>query len=195
MKKLIYLTGNPHKVEEANEFFGKKYGINLEIKDPDFEVIEIQAKTCEEVAKYSVKYAADKLGYAVLKSDSGLYIDALGGLPGPYNAYFDKQIGTQKFLEMFKNEKNRKARLEHCFAYCEPGKEPIVFTGGSTGTISYEPHGERGRWHDKFYIPDGETKTLSQLRDIDYEYEASFWGTAKDDFAKWYIKEHNNTQE
>ena len=32
----------------------------------------------------------------------------------------------------------------------------------------------------------GETKTLSELRDIDYEYEASFWGTAKDDFAKWY---------
>ena len=29
MKKLIYLTTNPHKVEEANEFFGKKYGFNL----------------------------------------------------------------------------------------------------------------------------------------------------------------------
>ena len=27
-------------------------------------------------------YAADKLGCAVLKSDSGLYIDALGGLMG-----------------------------------------------------------------------------------------------------------------
>ncbi|MDD4298828.1 MAG: non-canonical purine NTP pyrophosphatase [Bacilli bacterium] len=188
MKKLVYLTSNPHKVEEANEFFAKKYGFNLEIKDPDFEVIEIQAATCEEVVKYSVKYAAEKLGCAVLKSDSGLYIDALGGLPGPYNAYFDKQIGIEKFLELFKNESNRKARLEHCFGYCEPGKEPIVFTGGGTGTISYEAKGERGRWHDKFYIPDGETQTLSELRDIDYEKEASFWGTAKDDFAKWYLE-------
>lgn len=188
MKKLVYLTSNPHKVEEANEFFAKKYGFNLEIKDPDFEVIEIQAVTCEEVVKYSVKYAAEKLGCAVLKSDSGLYIDALGGLPGPYNAYFDKQIGIEKFLELFKNESNRKARLEHCFGYCEPGKEPIVFTGGGTGTISYEAKGERGRWHDKFYIPDGETQTLSELRDIDYEKEASFWGTAKDDFAKWYLE-------
>lgn len=60
MKKLIYLTSNPNKVEEANEFFGKKYGFNLEIKNPDFEGIE------------------------------------------------------------------------HCFAYCEPGEEPIVFTGGGT---------------------------------------------------------------
>lgn len=186
MKKLIYLTTNSHKVEEANEFFGKKYGFNLEIMNPDFEVIEIQAKTCGEVVAFSAKYAAEKLNCPVLKSDSGLYIDALGGLPGPYNAYFDKQIGIDKFLKLFKNETNRKARIEHTFAYCEPGEEPVVFTGGGTGTISKEARGTRGRWHDKFYIPDGETRTLSELRDIDHEYEASFWGTAKDDFAKWY---------
>ena len=186
MKKLIYLTTNPHKVEEANEFFGKKYGFDLEIVNPDFEILEIQAKTCGEVAGFSAKYAADKLGYPVLKSDTGLYLDALGGLPGPYNAYFDKQIGVDKLLEMLKGEKNRKARIEHCFAYCEPGSNPIIFTGGGTGTISRKAKGERGRWHDKFFIPDGETKTLSELRDIDYEREASYWGTAIDDFAKWY---------
>ena len=188
MNKLIYLTTNPHKVEEANEFFGKKYGFNLEIVNPDFEILEIQAKTCGEVAGFSAKYAADKLGVPVLKSDSGLYLDALGGLPGPYNAYFDKQIGIDKFLEMLKGEKNRKARIEHCFAYCEPGADPIIFTGGGTGTIAKKAKGERGRWHDKFFIPDGEKMTLSELRDIDYEKEASFWGTAKDDFAKWYKK-------
>jgi XTP/dITP diphosphohydrolase len=192
MKKLIYLTTNPHKVEEANEFFGKKYGFNLEIVNPDFEILETQAKTCSEVVAFSAKYAADKLGCAVLKSDSGLYLDALGGLPGPYNAYFDKQIGVDKFLELLKNETNRKARLEHCFAYCEPGEEPIVFTGGGTGTVALEPKGERGRWHDKFYIPDGETMTLSELREIDYEKEATFWGDAKDQFAKWYIEKYKD---
>ena len=185
-KKLIYLTTNPHKVEEANEFFSKKYGFGIEIVNPDFEILEIQAKTCSKVAAFSAKYAADRLGCAVLKSDSGLYLDALGGLPGPYNHYFDKQIGIERFLQLLQNEKNRKARLEHCFAYCEPGKEPIVFSGGGTGTIAYEARGERGRWHDKFYIPDGETKTLSELRKENYEHEATFWGDAKDQFAKWY---------
>ena len=186
MKKLIYLTTNPHKVEEANKFFGEKYGFNLEIVNPDFEILEIQAKTCSEVAAFSVKYAADKLGCAVLKSDSGMYLDAWGGLPGPYNAYFDKQMGIDKFLEILKDETNRKARIEHCFAYCEPGEEPIVFSGGGNGAIAYEPKGKLGRWHDKFYIPAGETKTLSELREIDYEKESSYWGDAKDEFAKWY---------
>lgn len=190
MKELIYLTTNPNKVNEANEFFGKKYGFNIKIVNPDFEILEIQAKTCSEVAAFSAEYGANKLGKAVLKSDSGLYIEALGGLPGPYNHYFDKQIGVEKFLELFKNEKNRKARLEHCFAFCEPGKKAIVFSGGGTGTISYEARGTRGRWHDKFYIPDGETKTLSELREIDYDKEATFWGDAKDQFANWYINNY-----
>ena len=173
----------------SEEFtFKKKYGFELEIMNPNFEVIEIQAKTCGEVAAFSAKYATEKLNCPVLKSDSGLYIDALGWLPGPYNAYFDKQLGIDKFLELLKNETNRKARIEHTFAYCGPGEEPVVFTGVGTGTIAKETRGTRGRWHDKFYIPDGETRTLSELRDIDYEYEASFWGTAKDDIAKWYIE-------
>ena len=189
-RKLYYATTNKHKVEEANELFGKKYGFNIEIINPDFEILEIQADDCKKVAAFSAKYAADKLNIPILKSDSGIYIEALGGLPGPYNHYFDKQIGVEKFLELFKNETNRKVRLEHCFAYCEPGEEPIVFSGGGTGTISYEARGTRGRWHDKFYIPDGETKTLSELKEIDYEKEATYWGDAKDQFAKWYKEKY-----
>ena len=185
-KKLIYLTTNPHKVEEANRFLKQHFGFDVEIVNPTFNIVEIQAKTCGEVAAFSAKYAAENLGCAVLKSDSGLYIEALGGLPGPYNAYFDQQIGIERFLDLLKGQTNRRARLEHCFAYCEPGKEPVVFMGGSTGTIAYESRGVMGRWHSHFYIPDGETKTLSELQAEDYVKEAQYWGTALNDFAHWY---------
>lgn len=59
MEKLIYLTTNPNKVNEANEFFGKKYGFNIEIVNPDFEIL---AETCREVAAFSAEYGANKLG-------------------------------------------------------------------------------------------------------------------------------------
>ena len=157
--KLTYLTSNPFKFREAKIILADQYGFDLEIMDPDFELYEIQAKTCAEVVAFTAKYGADKLGQPCLKSDTGLYLDALGGLPGPYNAYFDKQIGVEKFLHMIRDEKNRKARIEHCFAYCEPGGEPKVFVGGGTGTIATESRGKDGRWHDFFYIPDGDTRT------------------------------------
>jgi XTP/dITP diphosphohydrolase len=185
--KLTYLTTNKNKVEEANRHFKDRYGFDIEIINPEFEILEIQAKTCGEVVAFSSRYAADKLGVPCLKSDTGVYIEALGGLPGPYNSYFDKQIGVETFLEMFKSQTNRKARLEHTFGYCYPGKEPIVFSGGSTGTISLEAKGSRGRWHDFFFVPDGESKTLSELRSENEAYEAKFWGNAIDDFATWYI--------
>lgn len=191
-EKLIYLTTNPGKMQEAEFFLKGKYGIDLEIIKPDFEILEIQAKTCGEVAGFSAKYAAEKLGRPCLKSDSGLYIEALGELPGPYNAYFANQIGIEKFLNMLKSEKNRKARIEDCFAYCEPGKDPVVFCGGGIGSIAYEARGNRGKWHDKFFIPEGETETLSELREEDYEKESKYWGNAKDDFANWYIENKLN---
>ncbi len=194
MEKPVYLTSNKLKFEEAEYVFHEKYGFDIDIVNPDFEIIEIQASSCSEVVSYSVKYACEKLGRPCIKSDSGLYIDALGGLPGPYNAYFDKQIGVEKFLELFKNETNRKARLEDCFAYCEPGGEPIVFSGGGTGSISLEAKGNIGRWNDLFYIPDGETKTLGELREIDKDYEAKFWGNAKYDFADWYVSYLKNKE-
>lgn len=186
--KVIYLTTNKGKFEEAKRIFQEQNGIDIEIASPDFEIPEIQAKSCKEVVAFSVKYMAEKLNRPCVKSDSGLYVECLGNLPGPYNAYFDKQLGIEKFLELIKNETNRKARLEDCFAYCDPGSEPVVFSGGGTGTIAYESKGNLGRWHDKFYIPDGENKTLSELREIDSEYEAKFWGTAKYDFVNWYKK-------
>lgn len=185
MRKITYLTTNSDKVREAQRFFGEKLGIDIEMMNPNFDLIEIQAKTCAELVAFTVKYAANKIGKPVVKSDAGFYIDALGGLPGPYSAYFDKQIGVDKFLELFRNEKNRKAHIEHCWAYCEPGGEPQVFSGGCTGTIALKSSGKSSRWLDKFFIPDSETETISEIRDKNYEKSNVFWGDAKEQLAKW----------
>jgi XTP/dITP diphosphohydrolase len=86
---------------------------------------------------------------------------------------------------MMEGETNRKARIEHCFAYCEPGKDPIVFSGGSNGIISTEARGEYGRWHDFFYIPEGETRTLAEISDENQADNAKYYGSAIDELAEW----------
>ena len=189
MKELIYLTTNEFKVREAKLVLHDKYGFDIKIMDPDFELYEIQAKTCEEVAAFSARYGADKIGKPCIKSDTGLYLEALGGLPGPYNAYFDKQIGPKKFLKMLQGEKNRRAYIEHCFAYCEPGQEPVLFNSKCPGTIAKELRGNDGRWHDFFFIPDGETETLAEIGDKDVLKKTSFCSSAIDDLAEW-LKEN-----
>ena len=58
----------------TNEF--KKEIINQKIKCP-----EIQLDDTEEIAKFSAKYASDKLKSNVIKVDSGLFIEAFDGFP------------------------------------------------------------------------------------------------------------------
>jgi XTP/dITP diphosphohydrolase len=191
-KKLnfTYLTTNKGKIEEI-KFHFKRYGLKIEVEQPNFEVLEIQETNCLEVAKFSAKYAAEKLNKPVLKSDTGIYIDLLGGLPGCYNAYFSKQIGVDKLLKMINairvGKEPVRVRLQHCFAYCEPGKEPVGFEGGSYGKVSPVPVGTIGGFHDFFFIPDGQEHTLSYLRETKgREFESQFWGDAVDQFIEFY---------
>ena len=53
---------------------------------------------------------------------------------------------------------------------------------------------EQGRntTRNRFITYNGETKTLSELREEDRDYEAKFWGTAKFDFAEWYKNKIEN---
>lgn len=89
MKELIYVTGNKYKIFTAKKFL-KPYGINVIGKKID--CIEIQADTIEEVARFSSKYASDKLSCAVLKNDMGLVIPSLKGFPSVYTHYAEDTI-------------------------------------------------------------------------------------------------------
>lgn len=65
--------------------------LGIEMNNIKVETNEIQANTVEEVAMYSTKEASDKLKCDVLKNDTGLYVEALGGFPGPYTHYVDEK--------------------------------------------------------------------------------------------------------
>jgi XTP/dITP diphosphohydrolase len=185
MIDITYITSNLDKSKEATIFFKQKMGFKLKIVNPGFPLPEIQASTCGKVAAFSASYAANKLNCPVVKSDAGFYVEALGGLPGPYSTYFDRQIGVDKFLELLKDETNRHARIELAWAYCEPGGIPKVFSDGTAGIIARQPCGKSSRWVDKFFIPDGETKTISAIRDNNYHQANQFWGDAKLKLATW----------
>ncbi len=129
MKDLIYVTGNKYKIFTAIE----TYGINVIGKKID--CIEIQEGTIEEVARFSSKYASDKLNCAVLKNDMGLVIPSLKGFPSAYTHYADDTITEDGILKLMKGIENREAYFLECLAYTEPGKETKVFYSKTEGTI------------------------------------------------------------
>ena len=183
MKQFILLTHNVRKLESIKLMMG--HGIDIQVVDID--TPEIQSNSTAEVAAFSAKWAAEKLHKPCVKMDSGLYIKEFNGFPGPYVRWVDEGIGVKKFYELLKNIRNRKSYIECSVAYCDPEKEPHVFSGTAQGTISSK-QGPEGSFIDRLFVPDDHNPshlTLGEMRKICPEAVAEIWGRAERKFIKW----------
>ncbi len=162
MKKVTYVTGNWAKILSARQILEP---LGFEVEQIKLDVPEIQNDSIEEVARFSAKWASEKLKSAVIKNDSGLCIDALNGFPGPYTHYVDDTLKEDGILKLLEGVENRKAHFVEVLAYCEYGNEPVVFTSITNGTIAKEKSGEYGWSWDFIFVPEGQTKTLGNFND------------------------------
>ena len=136
------------------------------------DTIEIQADSIEEVAAYSAKYASNILKRNVVKNDTGIMIDELKGFPAAYTHYVQDTITEDGILKLMKGVENRKAVFVQALAFCEYGKEPVVFKSITEGTIAKRKSGKYGWCWDFIFIPKGETKTLGSFPDSE---RFKFW--------------------
>lgn len=162
MKKVKYVTGNWAKILSARQILEP---LGFEVEQIKMEVPEIQDDEIENVAKYSAKWASEKLECSVIKNDSGLCIEALNGFPGTYTHYVDDTLGEDGILKLLDGVENRNAYFVEVLAYCEYGKEPITFKSITKGRIAKEKSGEYGWSWDFIFIPEGEEKTLGNFND------------------------------
>ena len=168
MNKITYVTGNWAKILSARQILEP---LGFEIDQIKMDVPELQDDSIEEVAKFSAKWASEKLKCDVLKNDSGLCVEALNGFPGPYTHYVDDTLKEDGILKLLNGVENRKAYFEEVLAYCEYGKEPITFKSITKGTIAKQKSGEYGWSWDFIFIPDGEKETLANFNDdIRFKY-------------------------
>ncbi len=171
MNKVILVTGNMKKLISARQFL-EPYGI--EVDNVKMDTTEIQSDSIEEIAAFSAKEASEKLKCTVLKNDTGFFVEALDGFPGPYTHDVMLKIGTDGLLKLMEGQTNRKAYYKEAFAYCEYGKEPIVFKSITKGTIAKEKSGEYGWSWDFIFIPEGYDKTMGNYPD---EERCLVWNT------------------
>jgi len=161
MKKIIYLVSkNPKKVKIAQSALEK---FAVQVEQLEIETPEIQSSNTEEVARYSVKFAAEETGKTVIKGDFGMHIEALGGFPGPFVKYINKWLAAEQLIRLYKNEANKKAYFIDALGYCEPGKEAICFITNTYGRLLIKPQGDNGNMVDSIFIPDGFDKTIAEL--------------------------------
>jgi XTP/dITP diphosphohydrolase len=180
MKKITLISGNENKIREISLIL-KKYDIELEAFDLD--IYEIQADNLEEIALYCARQAFQILKKPLIIEDSGLFIEALKGFPGPYTSYAYKTIGNEGIIKLMKDEKNRKATFKTVIAYKDQIIEKI-FTGEVEGKISENIKG-LGWGFDPIFIPQNHFKTYGEMS-VEEKNEISHRSKAVSKFAEWY---------
>ncbi|AGK61093.1 dITPase [Archaeoglobus sulfaticallidus PM70-1] len=145
---MLFITSNKGKFDEAYEI-GKKYGFEIEWRKEKYE--EFQGDSLEEIAYKSALALVNKIKEPFFIEDSGLFINALNGFPGPYSSYVFKTIGNDGILRLMEGVENRKAKFIAVIAYFD-GSRVRIFNGEVEGEISREKRGDKGFGYDPVFL-------------------------------------------
>lgn len=178
---ITFITGNKHKVIEAEDIF-KKFDINLDHIDLGY--WEVQG-TLEEVAISGAKYASRKLNKSVIVEDAGLFIRALNYFPGTYSSYVQETLGNKGILKLMENVHDRYAEFRSVIGYCAPNSEPKTFLGKVEGQIAFEEKGDLGFAFDPIFYVEEKDKTFGELSTKE-KNQFSHRRNSLEQFIKWY---------
>lgn len=183
-RSVAFATSNQGKVREARAVLAP---LGIEVVPFDGKGVEIQAETVREVAAYSARAAAGKYGIALFVEDAGLFVESLGGFPGPSSSYVFRTIGIGGLLRLLESGASRRARFMSAVAYCEPGGEPSVFEGIVRGRISASARGRNGFGFDPVFVPSRGRRSFGELT-LGEKCAVSHRGEALRKFAEWYLR-------
>ncbi|MCK9298601.1 RdgB/HAM1 family non-canonical purine NTP pyrophosphatase [Methanoculleus sp. YWC-01] len=149
--RLAVVTSNANKAREVAAYFA---GV-LEVEHVPLECPEFRHDDVGEIAREKAEFAYRVISRPLIVDDTGLFIDALRGFPGPYAAYVHDTIGNAGVLRLMEGVAERSAHFETAIAFArEDGIR--IFRGILPGTI-VAPRGEEGFGYDPIFEHSGQT--------------------------------------
>ena len=170
-KTIVIATGNVGKAKEFAALFGAAgYQIKT-LKDfPDLPDVAETGTTFEANARLKAETISQLLQQPVLADDSGLCVDALGGMPGVYSARFageqksDAANNAKLLHELYDVPDEKRGAHFHCtLVFAAPQKDSMVVSADWYGQIGRIPRGDFGFGYDPLFIPAGMEKTAAEL--------------------------------
>jgi len=192
-QRLVCASANPDKVREIEEIL-LDCGVVLEPRPAEIADVEENADTLEGNARLKASAIAAATGCAALADDTGLEVDALGGVPGVRSARYagepsDAEANIEKLLKELKavgatTVQQRRARFRTVVLVQWPDGSETVAMGAVEGHIAIERIGDGGFGYDPIFIPDeGNGRTFAQMS-ADEKHSMSHRGRALRTLAK-----------
>ncbi|MFQ6010286.1 MAG: non-canonical purine NTP pyrophosphatase [Candidatus Aenigmatarchaeota archaeon] len=159
-KKIIFVTGNRSKFEEASAILGE---VGVELVQKNMEFKETRTLSQEEVVREKARLAYARLKRPVLADDTGIYFEAYSNFPGTFTRYVFSSLGFDGIKRLLKG-KSRRAFFQTMVCLMD-GKGCMVFSGKWRGRIISD--GKRisnPDWpYNDIFVPDGFTLPLAKI--------------------------------
>ena len=154
--RLAVVTGNPHKAEEMATFLEGTVAVeHVPLDCPEFRDDEVGP-----IAREKARFAYATLRRPLIVDDTGFFVTALNGFPGPYAAYVLGTIGNEGMLRLLEGAADRSAYFVTAVAYAD-ADGVRVFEGRLDGEVTTAPRGSGGFGYDPIFAVDG--RTLAEL--------------------------------
>ena len=171
--RLLIATKNRGKVQEIRALMGAGVQKNVEVITladvPTVMEPREDGKTFAENARIKALHYARALKVLCVADDSGLSVDALGGLPGVRSARYagegatDASNNAHLLHELARHPRPWRAAFICAAAAALPGRVIAEATGRLEGQIVPEPRGQEGFGYDPVFLVDSTWKTLAEF--------------------------------
>lgn len=166
-KRLVFASNNKNKLNEVSAIMGPGFpvsglgslGFEGDIPEP-FDTLKDNA-----LAKARFVYRNYKCD--CFADDTGLEVEALGGLPGVRSARYagtdqDSLANVRKLLGELEDREDRRAWFRTIIALILDGRE-YIFEGMVSGKITANQRGSSGFGYDPVFVPEGYSETFAEM--------------------------------
>jgi XTP/dITP diphosphohydrolase len=170
---MVLATRNAHKVIELRRILHAAGLESVELIGldayPDLPDVPETGATFEANALLKASAVAAATGLIAVADDSGLAVDALGGMPGVLSARWSGALGDAANLQLVLAQiadvpdDRRGASFECAAAAVLPDGAQVVVRGQLTGSITRTPRGTNGFGYDPIFVPTGGSRTTAEL--------------------------------
>jgi len=160
---LKFVTGNTGKFKEASAILAP-----IKIKLVNIDLDEIQELDPHKIIRHKLNEAFKHHKSDFFVEDTSTYYKVLKNqLPGPFMKWFLHSLGTKGLYWMAKRLGDTRAEMRTIVAYAKNPKQVYFFEGLTKGKI-VKPRkmGKHGFGVDSVFVPQGSTKSLSELKDF-----------------------------
>ncbi|HYN94034.1 MAG TPA: RdgB/HAM1 family non-canonical purine NTP pyrophosphatase [Pilimelia sp.] len=175
MTELLLATRNPKKLAELQRILDAALGTQavrlLGLADvPTYEEVPESGLTFGENALLKAREGVRHTGLPTVADDSGLAVDAMGGMPGVFSARWsgrhgDDQANLDLLLAQLTDvgDGQRGAAFVCAAALVLPGGKEHLVDGRQAGWLLRSPRGEGGFGYDPVFVGEGQSRTNAEL--------------------------------